>query len=56
MRRYLIAAVVTVVSLGGGVVPAQAQAKGSAEASAGNAMNIAAKVNTHRKSLVIMRR
>ena len=34
MRRYLIAGVVTIVGLGGAAVPALAQARGSAEASA----------------------
>ncbi len=39
MRRYLIAGVVTVVGLGGTVVPAGAQARGSAEASAAAVVN-----------------
>ena len=39
MRRHLIAGVVTVVSIGGAAVPAWAQAKGSAEASAAAFVN-----------------
>ena len=39
MRRYLIAGVVTIVGIGGAAVPARAQAKGSAEASAAAFVN-----------------
>ena len=39
MRRILIASVVTIAGIGGAVVPARAQAKGSAEASAAAAVN-----------------
>ena len=39
MRRYLIAGVVTLVGIGGAAVPARAQAKGSAEASAAAVVN-----------------
>jgi hypothetical protein len=39
MRRYLIAGIVTIVGIVGAVVPARAQARGSAEASAAAAVN-----------------
>jgi hypothetical protein len=39
MRRYLIAGIVTIVGISGAAVPARAQAKGSAEASAAAVVN-----------------